>query len=145
MCVDAVADNGPGRYCSPRSGMPCKSRNEGSGCESMTWRAVSGRPYLMANPGSVGYRLDMMMKFFTQEVEVKLAEAEFELGVAADEAAVKRAVAAANAAVRAQVRTRPAATKATLLAHFNIFLKVGPGRYCSPRDATHYFIPCFLS
>jgi hypothetical protein len=103
-------------------------------------------------------------------VEVKLAEAEFELGVAADGAAVMRAVAAANAAVREQVRTRPAATevgrcrstlsippwkaprikrskvqydetlsrfafklnlrrytKATLLAHFNMFLKVGPG------------------
>jgi hypothetical protein len=51
------------------TGRPCKSRKEGSRCEWMTWRAVSGRPDAMANPGSVEYRLGMMVKFFKQEVE----------------------------------------------------------------------------
>jgi len=39
---------GPGRYCSstPRQMMLFNSRHEGYKCVSMTWRAISGRPYL---------------------------------------------------------------------------------------------------
>ena len=36
---------GHGRHCSPRHGMQSNSRNEGSKCVSMTWRASSSRPY----------------------------------------------------------------------------------------------------
>jgi len=45
MRVHDVAGNGSGRYCSPRHGMPWNSRNEGSKCVSVTWRATSARPY----------------------------------------------------------------------------------------------------
>ena len=45
MCVNGVAGNGSGTHCSPRHGMPFNSRNEGSQRVSMTWRAVSARPY----------------------------------------------------------------------------------------------------
>jgi len=31
---------GPARYCSPRHRKPFESRNEGSQCVSMTWRAI---------------------------------------------------------------------------------------------------------
>jgi len=50
MRVDEKAGNGRGRYCccSPRHGMPSNSRNEGSERLSMTWRALSGGPYLAA-------------------------------------------------------------------------------------------------
>jgi hypothetical protein len=41
----ALAAVGPGRHYSPHYRMSFESRNEGSKCESMTWRATSARPY----------------------------------------------------------------------------------------------------
>ena len=44
--VDAWRAVGPGMYCdrSPRHRMPSNSRNDGSRCVSMTWRAMCGCP-----------------------------------------------------------------------------------------------------
>jgi hypothetical protein len=40
MLVDDVVGTGSGRYSSPRHWMPTHSRNEGSNCVSMRWRAM---------------------------------------------------------------------------------------------------------
>ena len=43
--MEDMAGNSPGRYYSPRHRIPCNSRKEVSKCVSMTWRAMSARPY----------------------------------------------------------------------------------------------------
>ena len=42
--LEDVVGNEPGRYYSPRHMVPFNSRNEGSKCATMTWRAIYARP-----------------------------------------------------------------------------------------------------
>ena len=50
FAISVVGDNvaspavRPAGYCSPRHRIPFQSRNEGTKCVSMWWRAISGRP-----------------------------------------------------------------------------------------------------
>ena len=53
MLVDDVVGTGSGRYSSPRHWMPTHSRNEGSNCVSMRWRAMICRPYMGAATASL--------------------------------------------------------------------------------------------
>ena len=46
MRVGDVAGRGPGIDCTTHRRIPFYSRNEDLKCVSMTWRAISARPYL---------------------------------------------------------------------------------------------------
>jgi len=60
--VDDLAGNWPGTYGSRRHRVPLNSRDEGSECESMTWRAMSARPFLLALLGDHRRHLQVRLK-----------------------------------------------------------------------------------
>ena len=62
MSID-VRGHGHGRYCLPRHRVPCNSRNEGSIWVSMTWRAMSARPYCVGSPG-IGLDFELSIRLW---------------------------------------------------------------------------------